>query len=421
MSSLTTFDLPYNERARRTPDSPIAGMMKTALEIPGILSLAAGFVDQSTLPHDLLQAAFDKVFGQADAAQAALQYGTTPGLRRLREAQAKRLESQGLKNVDPDHLVISNGGQQSLFCITETLVEKGDIVLVEDPTYFVYMDVLNSAGALVLGVSTDEQGMRPDALEERLREIRSRGLRDRLKILYLMSYYANPLGSNMSAERRRAIYDVFQKELGEGPPFLLIEDAAYRDLCLDGPDEPFLKALDPENQYVATVGTFSKALAPGLRLGWSYLPPALHTAVCRQKANQEFGSSNLCQNILTELLENGAYEVAAQRFRDRYRKKRDAMLSAIDEFWPSDTWVLRPKGGLYVWCRLPGISTEPDSPFLQACLEEKVIYVPGKYCYPEHPQEPRPTDAIRLTYGVIGLDDMREALRRMGRVAEKMG
>ncbi len=418
--SVVTSNLPFNSRAQRTGDSPIAGLMKKTVEDPEILSLAAGFVDQPTLPNDLMKKAIDDLFSESSTAQRALQYGITPGLRDLRLALAARLEKLGIENVDPECIVISNGGQQSLFTVTETMVDVGDVVLVEDPTYFVYMDVLNAAGAKVMGVSTDEEGMVPEALEARLKEIKAAGLRDRLKILYVMSYYANPKGCNMSEERRRKLYEIYTRECDANGQFLLIEDASYRDLYLEGKDEPYIKSFDKNNELVFTQGTFSKAFAPGLRLGWSYMPPSVHQAVCRQKACQDFGSSNMNQSLMANLLKSGSYEVAAERFRDRYRKKRDVMINALKEYWPDDTDILYPFGGLYVWVSIPGIDTDPGSEFLNKVLEKKVLYVPGYYCFCEDTQEPKPTNSMRLCYGSVGIDEMPEALKRMGEVIKAM-
>ncbi len=372
MSSSVSYQFPFSKRAQRTTDSPISWLMKLTVEDPEILSLAAGFVDTATLPDDLTRAAVERLFSKSGEAKNSLQYGITPGLRELRRVLARRLESQGIPNVDPECIVISNGGQQGLYTITEVLVDVGDVVLVEDPTYFVYMDVLKSAGANTIGVTTDEEGMVPEALEARFEELHRKGLRDRLRILYVMSYYANPKGCNMSEARRRRIYEIYQRELERGPHFVLIEDASYRDLCLEGKDEPYIKSFDADNELVFLTGTFSKAFAPGFRLGWSYMPPELHKGMCRQKGNQDFGSSNMNQTILADLLENGAYDLAADRFRKRYLSKRDALLQALREYWPADAEILYPYGGLYVWVRLPGINTDPGSEFFNAVLGLKL-------------------------------------------------
>jgi len=415
-----TSPMPISARSRRTTDSPISWLMKLAIDDPKIISLAAGFVDTQVLPEDLLREAVAKVFATPESGKSALQYGGTSGLKELRREVAKLLESQGLSNVDPELICISNGGQQALYTVTEVMTDPGDIVLVEDPTYFVYMDVLRSAGIRVLGVTTDDEGMIPEALERRLEELRESGQRARLKILYIMSYFSNPKGCNMSQERRGRLFEIYRREVEREGSFLLLEDACYRDLALQGTPEPYMKSLDPENEFIFLSGTFSKAFAPGLRLGWSYMPPAIHRELCRLKGNQDFGSSNMNQRIMAELLKSGAYDVAADRFRARYLQKRDALVRAIEEFWPSDIDILHPKGGLYVWARLPGINTDPGSPFFEAVTAEKVLYVPGFYCFCDETQEPKPTDTMRLCYSYVDFEPMREGVRRMGRVIERM-
>lgn len=418
--SVATQNIPFSERGKRTGDSQISWLLTFALEDPEMLSLAAGLVDTTTLPHDLMQKAIERVFASKDSGQRALQYGETAGFLELRKTMAARLEGMGMPNVDPDCMVISNGGQQALFTITEVMVDPGDVVLVEDPTYFVYMDTLKAAGARVMGVTTDDEGPVPEALEERFEQLHREGLRDRLKILYIMSYFSNPKGSNMSTERRKRIWDVYMREVDRAGYFMFSEDASYCDLCLEGKEEPFIKAYDPENKYIFTSGTFSKALAPGIRLGWSVMPKELQIALCRQKGNQDFGSSNLNQRILTEILKSGMYNEAASRFRERYRNKRDALMEALRAYWPEDTYILKPFGGLYVWVQTPGVSTDPGSPFFEEALKEKVLYVPGAYCYCDEPQEPRPNNGMRTCYGVIDIEPMQEAVRRLGEVIKRV-
>ncbi len=417
--SLTTQRLPFSSRSERTTDSPISWLMKLAIEDPEMLSLAAGFVDTTMLPEDLLRESVEKVFATTEQGKEALQYGITAGLRDLRHVMAKRLENAGLNNVDPECICISNGGQQALYTVTEAMVDVGDIVLVEDPTYFVYMDVLKSAGAHVMGVTTDEEGMVPEALEARFQELHEKGLRDRLKILYVMSYFSNPKGCNMSTERRKRIWEIFRAEADRAGSFLLLEDACYRDLSFDNEPQPYLKSFDTDNEWVFLSGTFSKAFAPGLRLGWSYMPRELHREMGRLKGNQDFGSSNMNQWLMKELLLSGCYETAADRFRDRYRNKRDAMIEAIKEFWPESTEILHPKGGLYVWVNLPGVDTDPQTPFFDKVVGSKVLYVPGYYCFCDETQASRPKGSMRLCYSYIDIEPMREALKRMGDVAKE--
>lgn len=411
---------PFSKRALRTVDSQISWLMKKVIDDPQIISLAAGFVDNDCLPIAETQAAMERLFADRARARAALQYGASTGLKRLRDAQADRLRIQGLGPVTGEDVVITNGSQQFLHAITDVLVDPGDVVLVEDPTYFVMMDVLNSSGARVMGVDTDAEGIRPDSLARRFEDLKRLGLRDRLKMVYVMSYYQNPTGGNMSLARRRELYQVLTEEQAAGPWFYLLEDAAYRENLIDGEDEPFIKSFDAEGQSVILTGTFSKAFSPGYRLGWGILPEPLRKAFWRQKGNQDFGSSTLVQALLAEVMISGDFDVCSRRFRETYLHKRDALLQALREWWPADTELSAPQGGMYVWARIPGICTDPGSPFFNAALEAKVLYVPGAYCYCEETQSQRPDNAIRICYGVVEVEPMRKAIRLMGQVIDRL-
>ncbi|MCC5876413.1 MAG: PLP-dependent aminotransferase family protein [Candidatus Sumerlaeia bacterium] len=417
---LSTQGLPLSQRAMRANISPISWLLSKALEHPNMISLAAGFVDGGGLPSGPIARICAELLADGGRSMAALNYGTTAGSPLLRELLAEQLRKEGLSSAKPEDLIISNGGQQSLFTLTDATVDPGDIVLVEDPTYFVYLDVLRAAGARVIGVTTDEYGLVPEALEERLEELHQSGERHRLRLIYLMSYYTNPKGVNLPWERRKRIDEIVRAELERGDSFLVVEDAAYRELRLEGPDEPFLKSLDPENERIIVVGTFSKAFAPGLRLGWCMGPPWVLDRMARLKGNQDFGSSNFSQAIMAHAMQEGSSVDAAENFRSRYRSKRDALVNAMREFWPPEAQIIEPHGGLYAWASLPGIDTDPESEFFNRLFEKEVLYVPGKYCFCEETQGPRPKDSMRLSYGVASEELLREGARRMGEVIADM-
>lgn len=410
-------EFPFSERGLRTHDQPISAMLKMVYDDPEIISLAAGLVDEPSLPDKRVSDLLNSLFTNPQATRAALQYGTTAGHGKLRALVAKRLvEQDGLPGpVDPDDIVITNGSQQLLHLVADVLVDPGDIVLVEDPTYFVFMGVLQAVGARVLGVRTDEDGVVPEALEERLQALEQQGLLPRLKIVYLMSYFQNPMGVTIRDDRRQQIVEILQRWGGSDGNFVLVEDAAYRDLRIDGPDLDYLKKHDPENRWIVLTSTFSKAFAPGIRLGWGYLPKQLVTAVLRQKGNQDFGSTNLGQTLAALALETGQYNQQRELVRKRYERKRDILIDAIVKHWPKEVSFIRPRGGLYVWVTLPnGISCDPGSDFFQECLDRKVIYVPGCYCFCQEPDVEKPCNTMRLCYGYTDDTHIIEGIRRMG-------
>jgi 2-aminoadipate transaminase len=392
--------------------------MRKPLENPEIVSLAAGFVDQESLPNDEMKGILDELFSHPKAAKAALQYGSTIGHLPLRKIILDRLEADGINrdshNLAADSVVVTNGSQQLLYLVTSVLVDPGDIVLVEDPTYFVYMGILDETGAFPVGVPADEGGLVPEGLARTLERLEREGNSDRVKMLYLMTYYANPTGRSLMEDRRARIMEVvgeFEKAHGR---LVILEDAAYRYLAIDEVPPRPVKELDSENQRVIYAGTFSKALSPGLRLGFGVLPEEIMTCVLRQKGNQDFGTANFCQHLAERVLRSGAYDRHTEKLRQVYRDKRDRFLDAMRRHLPDSCRWDTPKGGLYCWMTVEGMETGPESPLFQAALERKVLYVPGEYCYCPETGVEKPKNAIRLCYGLPPNEDLEEGVRRLG-------
>lgn len=404
-----------SRRAKRTQEPPISWLMRKTLEEEGMISLAAGFVDHQSLPAGPIRGLIDKLFACGDDCRRALQYGSTSGLQDLRSKLAERLEAEGLPGpVDPAHLVVTSGSQQLLFLVTDVLIDTGDIVLVEDPTYFVYMGVLESAGARTVGVATDDEGMIPEALEERFEEIKSAGDLHRVKMLYLMTYFQNPKGTSTSWKRREQLWEILLRYSTPENYIYLLEDAAYYELQYEGPKIPFMKTLDPNNERTILALTFSKGFAPGLRLGYGHLPTDLIGPVLNQKGNHDFGSGNLSQAIAYQALVDGEFDKHCELLRRRYAEKRDVMLKVLREEFPADVHFIEPHGGLYVWATLPeGVPTSPGSALFEEALNRKVLYVPGNYCYAQEQGRPKPDNQMRLCFGFIEEEPMIEGIKRL--------
>jgi len=412
-----------SKRARRTRDCSISYLLKVALETPGVISLAAGLVDQETLPAGKVAELLAFLQKDEHYRLPSLQYGSTEGLLCLRRAIIDYLrESDGAAYPDDkfgaDNMVITNGSQQFLHLIADCLLDPGDIVLVSDPTYFVFMDVLNSAGARTLGIEFDDHGMVPESLERTVEALKASGDIDRLKMIYVITYYQNPTGISLAPERRKRIFDLVRRLDAEGRFVCLLEDTAYRELYFDqeqGDASPSIKAMDTENKYVAMTGSFSKAFAPGLRLGYAIMPSWLTPHILRQKGNEDFGSSNLTQHLAWAALKTGKLKPHSADLRAMYRRKCEIMIRAIEEHFPEGVrWVV-PSGGLYVWATLPeGIETGGDSLLFKAALDHKVLYVPGEYCYAARPEGPPNRRSMRLTYAYISEKEIVEGVRRLG-------
>jgi 2-aminoadipate transaminase len=417
-----------SDRARRTADPPIAYFMQQAVENPRLISLAAGLVDAPSLPAAEFRETAANLLGRPETARAALQYGTTQGYAPLREKLLARTAAlDGLTPSDlsltPDDVVITTGSQQLLYLLGELLLDEGDLVITEAPSYFVYQGTLAGFGVRTLGVPMDDDGMDTGALEELLARLERSGELERLRLIYTCDYFQNPSGRTLTLQRRRHLLDLARR-YSRYQRVLILEDAAYRELRHEGPDLPTIKSLDQDNQTVILAMTFSKPCAPGLKTGYGFLPRDLVGPLLRFKGNHDFGSNNLAQHLLDRLLETGDYDRHVAELCRVYRSKRDVLLGALaDEFHrpgspcPGLRWT-HPDGGLYVWLTFPpGVDTGLDSGLMRAALHEGVLYVPGEFCYVNGDSGPVPTGEIRLCFGVAGEEQIREAVRRLARAA----
>jgi 2-aminoadipate transaminase len=399
---------------------PISFLMEQAVQNPAVISLAAGLVDQTTLPDAEVRAACAALLADETLARQALQYGTTQGAERLRKQLVRHLAAlEGCSTkelgIAPEQMILTTGSQQLLSLVGEVLLDPGDIVLVAAPTYFAYLGTLNGLGARTIPVAADADGLCTDALEARLEKLAQTGELARVKLIYVVSYYENPTGISLSADRRAGIVDLARRWSREHRIYVL-EDAAYRELRYDGPELPSVWSFDPDRETVILAQTFSKSFSPGLRVGFGVVPRELVAPLCDRKGNEDFGSANFNQHLLASVFEQGLYAGHGRLLRDTYRRKRDAMLSAANRYFgelPDVTWV-HPHGGLYVWMTLPeSIAAGFESPlFRRATQVDQVMYVPGEVCY-AGPLEQRPHHQMRLSYGTQSIEGIDEGMRRL--------
>jgi 2-aminoadipate transaminase len=411
--------------ATRTPEQPISHFMKLALENPGLVSLAAGFVDEESLPADAAAAALAGLLSRPDTARAALQYGTTQGHPPLRAKVLDRLAAADgttpkALNLTVDDVVITTGSQQLLYLVGEVLLDPGDVVVTEAPSYFVYHAALAGRGVEVLPVPMDGEGLDTDALEAVFRRLERDGRLDRVKLVYTVDYFQNPTGLTLSRRRRERLVELV-RQFSRRNRILILEDAAYRELRFTDDDLPSVKSFDPENEFVIYTSTFSKPCSPGLKTGYGILPRDVMAPLLRLKGNHDFGSANLPQHLIDRLIDTGDYDRGAAELRSVYRAKCAATTEALAaEFreWPAVTWT-KPAGGFYVWVTFPpDVPTGPGSPLMAAALREGVLYIPGGFCHVAAEGRPAPTHEARLCYGVVTPEQIREGVRRLARAAK---
>ena len=366
---------------------------------PEVISLAGGLPDTSTFPSDSFAAQMTRIAHESSA--EALQYGPTEGFE---ETKACILEVMGAEGMapDPDDLIVTTGGQQAIDLIAKTLVNPGDPVICEAPTYPGAVPTFCSYEADVHQVSTDEEGMRVDELEELLTALSVAGRRP--KFIYSVPTFQNPAGVTLSEERRRRLV-----ELAREHEVLIVEDNPYGLLRFEGDPEPTLYSLDG-GDYVLYLGTLSKILSPGIRIGWVAAPPPVLEKIALGKQAADLCTSTLSQYFVREYFGEGRWREYIDDLVEIYRDRRDAMLDALQRHFPEQAEWTRPEGGLFLWATLPDYIDTTD--LLAKALRENVAFVPGRAAYVDG----RGGSSMRLNFSASHEDELREGIRRIGAV-----
>ena len=417
---------------RRATAPSITALMHMALETPGLLSLAAGFTDNASLPVTAVAEALRRVASEAPD-RGYLQYGTNAGRPGLRVGLAERLLRQDGRAGEADdpaelarwaeRVFVTNGSQQALYLAIQTLCDPGDIILVDRPTYFVFLDLLAGLGVEARSLPVDSNGrIDAEALRVMLKAMRADGSRQRLKAVYFIGWFSNPSGRSLQAGEGRSLAEVLRTEDCVVP---VIEDAAYRELGYEAGSASARAGVlsDPAWDGFPRLycGTLTKPFATGLKIGFGVCDhDGWRAAMLHVKGHQDFGSGNFAQALLEEAITSGAYDEQLAVLRRVYRAKRDALNQALEAGGlPALGWRWAvPAGGLYLWLEGPvGLDTASDSEFCRACLREGVLYVPGALCHGDVP----PRHTVRLSFGVLSPEGLAEAAARFCRAATAIG
>jgi 2-aminoadipate transaminase len=411
----------------RTPSPSISWLMQKSLEKPGLVSLAAGFTDNFSLPLDHVQSAMSSILSSQNA-KPSLQYGSTVGDPELIRLTAEHLcASDNISSGASDlarRTIITNGSQQLLYLTVEALFDEGDIIITEDPTYFVFLGILQGHAVQTRTVPLTQNGIDLIKLEAVLEELKRSGALPRLKAVYLVSYFQNPTGISTSAETKDRVIELLRKfEPDAGHPLYVIEDAAYRELRFPGtPDVPSLLAKNSNSDRVIYAGTYTKPFATGARIGYGVLPEDLFTVVYNLKGNHDFGSSNLLQQLLRHAIQEGLYQDHLKTLQATYEAKASVMIGAIQEHFPKSVTWQPPLGGLYVWAGLPNqTSAGKESKLFNQALEEGVIYVPGELCYAPDSARPVPLHEMRISFGGAEKAKIQPGIQKLSVAINKIG
>ncbi|MEV0324501.1 PLP-dependent aminotransferase family protein [Streptomyces sp. NPDC050658] len=383
---------PLAARAASVGGSPVRDILAVTAR-PEVINFAGGLPAPGLFDKAAIAAAFGAVL--TEQPERALQYATTEGEPALRAAVAARFSARGL-DTGVDDLIVTTGSQQALSLLATALIEPGETILVESPCYLAALQAFGFAGARIVPVPCDEAGIDPAALDELV-------ALHRPKLLYTVPTFQNPTGRTMPAERRAAIAETAARR-----GLWIIEDDPYGELRFEGERVPWIASYPGAEDRTVLLGSFSKVMAPGLRLGWLRGPAALLRACAIAKQSADLHTPTVNQLAAARYLADNDLDAHVARVAGEYRVHRDAMLAGLGEALPSGSTWIRPEGGMFVWAKLPeGYDT---AALLPEVVKHDVAYVPGA---PFYAGEPDPT-TLRMCFVTQTPDEIAEGLRRLG-------
>lgn len=396
----TPWEYRYAHRTQKMGSSVIRELLKFT-EQPDIISFAGGLPAPEVFPLKEFQEACNAVL-QKDGAQA-LQYSTTEGYRPLREMIARHTARYSVQ-VSADNILITSGSQQALDFLGRLFINRGDYIVVESPTYLGALQAWNAYGAQYISVRADEHGMIVDELEA--------ALRVGPKFIYVLPNFQNPSGSTLSLERRKKLIELADKY---GVP--IIEDDPYGQLRYEGEHIPSVMTLDSQfrdeqdGEYTGNViylSTFSKLLAPGLRLAWVIAPPEVIRRLVMTKQAADLHTSSFNQYVAHEVAKGGFLDEHVKVIRATYKERRDVMLEMMDEMFPPEMRWTHPQGGMFLWGIMPEDVDAAEA--LKIAIERKVAFVPGASFHPNGGGK----NTMRLNFSYSSPETIREGITRLG-------
>ena len=390
----------FAHRAKFMQPSEIRALFAVASR-PEIVSLAGGMPNLSALPMDMMANVVNELVSTQGA--EALQYGSGQGHPKLREQICDVMELEGIK-AHPEDIIVTTGSQQALDLISRIFIDPGDVVLVEAPSYVGALGTFSQYEASVVHVEMDNNGLIPERLEEAIKSLRSQGRK--IKFLYLIPNYQNPAGVLLPPDRRTKILEIC-REAG----IFIVEDNPYGLLGFEKPSPNAMRAEDSEN--VIYLGSFSKTIAPGFRVGWALVPQSLKEKLVIAAESSILCPSNFSQMAISSYLADQPWREQIREFCKLYKERRDAMLESLEKYFPEEATWTRPEGGFYVWVTLP---PEIDTKALMPkAIVAKVAYVPGTAFYADG----FGSWSMRLSYCHPTPDRIRKGVKALGQVVKQ--
>ncbi|NYT62943.1 PLP-dependent aminotransferase family protein [Alcaligenaceae bacterium] len=398
---MDSYTLPYtfSQRAQKLTSSTIREILKVT-ERPEIISFAGGLPAPKGFPVDTISAAFDHVL--ETNGESALQYGPTEGYAPLRAWVAEDLKRVGAHDISPDEVLIVSGSQQALDMLGKLFIDPGSKVLVEAPSYLGALQSFSLFEPEYVSVPTDSGGLIPDALTgERVADAR---------FIYALPNFQNPTGLTLDLARRKALV-----ERCAAAQLPIIEDDPYGDLRYAGEPQPGLLGLGRAvGATVIRLGTFSKVLAPGLRLGYIVAPKPIISKLVQIKQATDLHTATLTQMAVYETIKNGFLTKHLPMVRDLYKEQCGYMLEAMDEHFPSTATWTRPEGGMFIWVTLPAHIDGTE--LLARAIEKNVAFVPGAPFYAGAEQQ---HNTLRLSFVTVSEAKIREGIAILGKLIKE--
>ena len=389
----------YADRMEKVKPSPIRELLPLASK-PGVITFAGGWPTTETFPLDAIKACADRALDKYKT--QALQYGPTEGIAQLRECIAQRMKSYGVEDAAAEDIMLTSGSQQGIEYAAKLLINPGDVVICENPTYTGTIGAFNQYGPKYVPIEMDHDGMKMDALEKALQE------NPNARMIYTIPDFQNPTGITMSLERRYQLLALAEKY---GVP--IVEDSPYYEIYFGGERIPPLRALDRKG-VVIYLGSFSKTFCPGLRLGWILAPHEVIRKFHLIKQGADLQVNSLAQYILYHFLTDYDFDEQCSKVRKVYERHRESMIGTMEKEFPDTVSFTRPRGGMFVWATLPE-GVKSNEVFLKA-VEQKVAFVPGDGFFPNGGDDRH----IRLSYGTPTEENIVEGIKRLGKVLREL-
>ena len=391
----------YSDRAGKMRKSVIRELLKVTQD-PEIISFAGGLPNPNSFPIEDLEGVIESVM--KNYGKTALQYGTTQGLKELREIIAERSYKDGI-DVEPDNIIITSGSQQALDTVGKMFLNPGDTAIVGLPTYLGGINAFKSYESNLTGIPLDKDGMMVDVLEDTIKKL----LKDEIipKFIYVVPTFQNPAGVIMPESRRKKLVDIANEY-----DLIVVEDDPYGKLRYDVPPVKPIKAFDDIGRVIY-ISTFSKILSPGFRLAWNISSPELCRKMIICKQALDLCTNTFTQYIASEFMRLGSMDLHIMKICEMYKPKRDIMMKAMDKYFPEGCICYKPKGGMFAWPTLPeGIDTELL--FLDA-IKQKVAYVHGKAFFVDGGG----ARCMRLNFSYSTDEQIEEGMKRLGNVIKE--